>query len=198
LNEISETFVIAAPVDEIWPLLADPILVASCIPGASLSAAEQQDVFHGTLTVKFGPTVVTFRGEAKINYDHSARRCTIEGRGLDQRGVSRAMASGSVAVTGEERTEVAVSGRYHLAGPLETFARTGGVHVARALIADFAANVTALANERRQDIQGHQRSGRPSASEQVRPPRQTGQHLSAAGLLWRAFLAWLRQWFRKA
>ena len=106
-----------------WPLLTDPVLVASCIPGATLAAAAEPGVFQGTLTVKFGPTVVTFRGEARINFDHGARRCTIEGRGLDQRGVSRATDFGSDAVTGEQETDIAVTGGYHVAGPLETFAR---------------------------------------------------------------------------
>ena len=34
---LSETTTIALPADEVWPLLSDPALVASCIPGATLS-----------------------------------------------------------------------------------------------------------------------------------------------------------------
>ena len=30
------------------------------------------------MRVKFGPTVAQFRGEAKLAYDHTARRCSIE------------------------------------------------------------------------------------------------------------------------
>ena len=40
------------------------------------------------MRVKFGPTVAQFRGEAKLAYDHTARLCSIEGRGIDGRGAS--------------------------------------------------------------------------------------------------------------
>ena len=37
-----------------------------------------------------------------------------------------------------------VDGNFHVTGPLETFANAGGVHLARALLAEFAANVAKL------------------------------------------------------
>src|SRR3954451_11085999 len=178
MNPIAETFRIAAPVEQVWPLLADPVLVASCIPGATLEQAGQDGAYRGTMTVKFGPTVVTFRGEARLVYDHAARRCTIEGRGLDQRGASRATASGSLSVSGTDTTEVVLEGKYHIAGPLEGFARTGGVHVARALIAEFAARLSQLLDERH-----------PVASQAA--------ELNAASLLWRAFVDWARKLLRR-
>jgi uncharacterized protein len=180
--KIAETFKIDAPVEKVWPLLADPVLVASCIPGATLEPAGDDGAYRGTMTVKFGPTVVTFRGEAKLAYDHAARRCAIEGRGLDQRGASRATASGSFSVSGSETTEVAVEGQYHVAGPLEAFARTGGVHVARALIAEFVARMSQVVDERR---------GAPE------PRAQKAAELNAAALLWRAFLDWARKLLRR-
>ena len=45
----------------------------------------RRGVYQGTMRVKFGPTLAVFRGEAKLAYDHSFRRCTIEGRGIDGR-----------------------------------------------------------------------------------------------------------------
>jgi hypothetical protein len=56
------------------------------------------------MRVKFGLTVALFRGEAKLAYDHSGRRCTIQGRGIDGRGASRANASGTVEATGGDTT----------------------------------------------------------------------------------------------
>ena len=53
--------------------------------------------------MKFGPTVAVFCGEAKLAYDHSARRCTIQGCGIDGRGASRANASGTVEATVEAK-----------------------------------------------------------------------------------------------
>jgi phage baseplate assembly protein gpV len=75
--------------------------------------------------------VATFRGEAKLAYDDAARRCTIEGRSIDGRGASRAIASGVVTARGTETTVLKVEGSFNVTGPLETFANAGGVHLAR-------------------------------------------------------------------
>jgi hypothetical protein len=58
-----------------------------------------------------------------------------------ERGASRALASGVVTVSGRDVTELAVDGSFTVSGPLETFAHAGGVHVARALLAEFSANL---------------------------------------------------------
>jgi len=117
---LSEEVTIQSPPAEVWPLLRDPALVASCIPGATLTAEAEDGAYHGTIRVKFGPTVATFRGEAKLSYDDEARRCTIEGRGIDGRGASRAIASGVVTASGTERTILKVEGSFNVTGPLET------------------------------------------------------------------------------
>src|ERR1700737_3994588 len=148
---IREEIAIATPPDVLWPILADPAMVASCIPGAVLTKSGEDGIYQGTMRVKFGPTVALFRGEAKLTYDHSGRRCTIQGRGIDGRGASRANASGSVEATGGETTLLKVEGNFNVTGPLETFANAGGVHLARAILAEFAENVCKLVAEQSPD-----------------------------------------------
>lgn len=145
---LTEKITIASPLETVWPLLSDPAAVASCIPGATLSPDREDDLWRGSISVKFGPTVAVFRGEADLAYDHDAHTCTIEGRGIDQRGASRALAHGLVsAADADGATELTVEGEYSVSGPLETFANAGGVHVARALLAEFAANMSKLTGE---------------------------------------------------
>jgi carbon monoxide dehydrogenase subunit G len=184
MPSLSEQTTIPLPADEVWPMLSDPALVASCIPGAALSPDQGDGVWRGSVRVKFGPTVAVFRGEATLTFDHAQRTCTIEGRGIDGRGASRALASGSVRVTGKETTELAVDGTFSVSGPLETFANAGGVHVARALLAEFSTNLAKLVAERR-----------PAAEPVIEiPPTQAAPatELRAGNLMWRAFLSWLR------
>ncbi|MFM7781047.1 MAG: SRPBCC domain-containing protein, partial [Alphaproteobacteria bacterium] len=86
MPDISEQTLIPAPLGVVWPLLSDPAEVAACIPGAQLAPSTGDGLWRGSIKVKFGPTTAAFRGEAKLDYDHDAHRCRIEGRGIDQRG----------------------------------------------------------------------------------------------------------------
>ncbi len=195
---LSERTTIPLPVDQVWSLLSEPALVASCIPGAQLSPDQSDGLYRGSIRVKFGPTVATFRGEANLTFDHAARTCTIEGRGIDGRGASRALASGVVKVSGGDRTELAVDGEFSVSGPLETFANAGGIHVARALLAEFSANMAKLVAERGTPVSpppvsplnASELPTAPADAMLAAPP--AAAELSAFNLLWRAFLSWLR------
>jgi uncharacterized protein len=202
--------------------LRDPALVASCIPGAALTAAGDGGAYQGTIRVKFGPTVATFRGEAKLAYDDEARRCTIDGRGIDGRGASRALASGVVTASGAETTTLKCEGNFNVTGPLETFANAGGVHLARALLAEFAGNMARLAAERTTPAVeatpadpssqtspphipspagggglgwGDTGRGSDTGGSPIANARPVATELRGGALLWRAFLGWLRQLF---
>ena len=186
---LAEKTTIALPAAEVWPLLSEPALVASCIPGATLAPDQGDGLWRGSIRVKFGPTVAVFRGEASLAFDHAARTCTIEGRGIDGRGASRALASGVVKVTGSNVTELDIDGSFTVSGPLETFANAGGVHVARALLAEFSANMAKLVAER-QPVQGPVAHQAATPSPPPAPP--AAAELRFGNLMWRAFISWLR------
>jgi carbon monoxide dehydrogenase subunit G len=190
---LAEKTTIALPADEVWPLLSEPALVASCIPGATVAPDQGDGLWRGSIRVKFGPTVAVFRGEASLAFDHAARTCTIEGRGIDGRGASRALASGTVKVSGSDSTELAVDGSFTVSGPLETFANAGGVHVARALLAEFSANMAKLVTERRPAVAPVTAAGSTATAPAPSPPAPPATpELSGSRLLWQAFLSWLR------
>ena len=179
---LKEKFSVAAPPAEVWPLMSDPAVVAACIPGAELNELTPEGAHRGKVTFKFGPTVAVFRGEAKLTYDHPAQRCLIEARGIDQKGASRARARFEVTARGTDTTEVSMDGGFDVAGPLEVFASAGGVHVARALLAEFDANIASVIEQRR--------AGGSGAVEQAPPA-------SGAKILGRALIDGARSLVRK-
>jgi carbon monoxide dehydrogenase subunit G len=206
MPDISEQTLIPAPLGVVWPLLSDPAEVAACIPGAQLAPSTGDGLWRGSIKVKFGPTVAAFRGEAKLDYDHDAHRCSIEGRGIDQRGASRALANGEVLAVAEgNSTRLTVNGSFTVTGPLETFANAGGVHVARALLAEFANNManramaaapaaTPAASDNGADAPSM--AAAPAAPPAPPPPAPAAE-INAFGLLWRAFLSWISSLFGK-
>ena len=198
---VTETTTIPSPADKVWPLLRDPALVASCIPGATLSPDQGDGMWRGSIRVKFGPTVAVFRGEASLAFDDAAKTCTIEGRGIDGRGASRALASGLVKVSGSDTTELAIDGTFSVSGPLETFANAGGIHVARALLAEFSANMAKRLAEQTPPVptasippDGADPLAAAPSSTAPSPPSAPplAAEISGFGLLWRAFLSWWR------
>ncbi len=207
MPDISEQTLIPAPLGVVWPLLSNPAEVAACIPGAQLAPSTGDGLWRGSIKVKFGPTTAAFRGEAKLEYDHDAHRCRIEGRGIDQRGASRALANGDVLAVAEgEATRLTVNGSFTVTGPLETFANAGGVHVARALLAEFANNMAnramaaapAAAPVVEQSAPEAPAAAAPAAPAPLPPPPPApAAELNAFGLLWRAFLSWLSSLFGK-
>lgn len=170
--QISETVGIDRDASVIWPLIAKPELVASCIPGATIQPMPDGD-YAGTVTVKFGPTTVLFKGQCSISYDHDNRICTIEGRGIDGRGASRALARGTVQIrsVAPARSELALSGEYSVNGPLQDFANAGGAHVVRAILQDFARNLQVLTEQ-----------GQDAGLAAPAAP------ISGISLMWRSFL----------
>ena len=200
---IREEITIATPAEVLWPILSDPAIVASCIPGAALTKSGEGGTYQGTMRVKFGPTVAVFRGEAKLAYDHSARRCTIQGRGIDGRGASRANASGTVEANGSTATLLKVEGQFNVTGPLETFANAGGAHLARAILAEFAENVAKLMAERAPptapspdpvtSVVERERAVMPPEDKKSSMPSTS--ELRGGKILWRAFVSWLRDVF---
>ncbi|MCA3350320.1 MAG: SRPBCC family protein [Roseomonas sp.] len=208
MPDISEQTLIPAPLGVVWPLLSDPAEVAACIPGAQLAPSTGDGLWRGSIKVKFGPTTAAFRGEAKLDYDHDAHRCRIEGRGIDQRGASRALANGDVLAAAEgDATRLTVNGSFTVTGPLETFANAGGVHVARALLAEFANNMAnramaalpAAAPAAEQAAPEAPAAAAPAAPAPPPPPPPPAPaaELNAFGLLWRAFLSWISSLFGK-
>jgi carbon monoxide dehydrogenase subunit G len=204
MPDISEQTLIPAPLGVVWPLLSDPAEVAACIPGAQLAPSTGDGLWRGSIKVKFGPTVAAFRGEAKLDYDHDAHRCSIEGRGIDQRGASRALATGEVLAAAEgDSTRLTVNGSFTVTGPLETFANAGGVHVARALLAEFANNMAnramaaaPAASPTASDNGADAPAMAPApATPPAPPPPAPAAEINAFGLLWRAFLSWISSLF---
>jgi carbon monoxide dehydrogenase subunit G len=197
--DITEQTRIPSPLAEVWPLLSDPATVAGCIPGAQLAPDQGDGVWRGAIRVRFGPTAAVFRGEATLAFDHDAHRCTIEGRGIDQRGASRALSSGTIhAVEESGETLLTVAGSFTVTGPLETFANAGGVHLARALLADFSANMAKLVAERRAAAPAPAEPTAAEATPAAAPPPPAppqARELSAMRLLWQAFRSWLRSLF---
>ena len=173
-NQIMQVLAFGLPADQVWAAVQDPALIASCVPGATLTTIEG-DRIAGTLLVALGPIKGAFTGQARVRYDIHARTGSIEGEGRDPASGTRLGATASFAVLadGGQASTLRLDIGYSLRGPLAQFGRGPVVQV-------FAAEIAAQVGRA---LEARLRGATPPA-----PTR-----LHAGTLLLRAFWRSLRR-----
>ena len=64
---IENEFSVGADIDTVWRELLDMEGVASCLPGATITATDQENVYDGSMRLKIGPMRVEYRGTATMS-----------------------------------------------------------------------------------------------------------------------------------
>jgi carbon-monoxide dehydrogenase small subunit len=168
--EIHQSFVIARPQREVWNFFAQAERVVPCMPGATLSGL-RGDRLQGQLAIKLGPIAAAFNGEARMIRDEAMQRGMILGAGRDRLSASRASAEIEYRLSAEQgtaATQVDITVRALLLGPLAQFGRSAIVSDLAARIGDmFAHNL-----ERRM-------AGSPDAMDETTAPIPAGALLRA-------------------
>jgi carbon-monoxide dehydrogenase small subunit len=165
---------IAASRATLWQALQNPTLVAACVPGAEITALENNRI-TGKIAIALGPIKGKFLGTADVTYGDFTG--TIFGEGQDKISKTRLSAQANFTVTADGAASVlTLNITYSLRGALAQFARPAIV----AAFADEIAKTTA------QNLQGRLNGETATA---------TPQRLSAATLLWRVILRRLKKIF---
>jgi len=172
---LTQTLRITAPRDALWQALQNPTLVAACIPGAEITALENNRI-NGKITIALGAIRGTFLGTADVTYGDLTG--TITGEGQDKFSKTRLSAQANFTVTANgDASILTLNVTYSLRGALAQFARPAIV----AAFADEVARTTA------QNLQARLNGETVMA---------TPQRLSAATLAWRVILRRLKNLFR--
>lgn len=173
--------------DEVMRRFADVPRMARCMPGAVLEPQAEDGSWPGAMIVSFGPKKINFKGRVTCEFDHDAHTGKLQGRGnADMRaariGVKLSFALHTDTAAAGPTTVVNIVSDAELGGVLADFARTGGVPVANAIMADFARRAT---DEFAKDMPVADVSS-PAAGEYAgsQRPMQPAVPLRAGHLLW--------------
>jgi carbon monoxide dehydrogenase subunit G len=60
--KLEQTFTVDASPDVVWAALTDVARVAPCLPGAEITGEGEDGTYHGTFTMKLGPTTASYNG----------------------------------------------------------------------------------------------------------------------------------------
>ncbi|WP_447005395.1 SRPBCC family protein [Saccharothrix isguenensis] len=97
--KLEHRFTVPAPVPDVWAALLDPVRVAPCMPGATLTGVDGQR-FTGTVKVKLGPVTLLYKGTGEFtSVDERVHAAVLKASGKDTRGNGTASATVSVALT---------------------------------------------------------------------------------------------------
>jgi uncharacterized protein len=139
--KLEQSFEVRAPVERVWETLIDIERVAPCLPGAEINEAGEGGTYHGTFSVRLGPTTAAYRGQLELEeVDKDARCVVMRASGQDKRGQGSAKAW-IVSTMHEEgdATRVDVETDFTITGRLARFGRGGMIQdISNRLLKDFA------------------------------------------------------------
>jgi carbon monoxide dehydrogenase subunit G len=92
--------------------------VATCLPGATISATDEENVYHGSMRLKIGPMRVEYRGTATLTeVDEQSHTAVIslsareaKGQGFARATIQNRLESGSEGTRVQARTELQITG----------------------------------------------------------------------------------------
>ena len=116
--QLSHTFEIAAPVDQVFDVFGRLDLLAPCFPGASVWGRDGE-VYHGAVKIKFGPFPLVFEGTARVvRADLADRRLVVKANARDRRGAAAGAATvtATFSASGDSTTRVEVASDLDLTG----------------------------------------------------------------------------------
>ena len=149
--EINNSFEVKAPIDVAWATLTDLARIAPCLPGATLTSVEG-DIYKGHVTVKVGPIVAKFGGQAIFQErNDTEHRAVLKGEGRDSTGKGNASAiiTAQLEVVDANTTRCTVSTDLTITGKIAQFGRGALADVSDKLLKQFVINLetTVLSQE---------------------------------------------------
>jgi uncharacterized protein len=145
--ELDNSFTVPVPPEQAWDVLLDVERIAPCMPGASVTSVEGDEV-QGQVKVKLGPLSLTYKGTAKFTEkDEASRTIAIEATGKETRGAGTASANvQAILKPGDAAgsTLVSIHTSLNVTGRPAQFGRSLLPEVSGKLIAQFATNLEAM------------------------------------------------------
>jgi carbon monoxide dehydrogenase subunit G len=187
--QLSNTFKVPVPADEAWQVLLDYPRLARCMPGATVTDVQGDDV-RGQVKVKLGPVAMTYQGTVTFTEkDATAHRIVASAAGREVRGSGTASAQITAVLTDAgTATEVSVVTDLTITGKPAQFGRSVVAEVSERLIGQFAENLArelenpAAQSGPRASAQSQAQSQAPQQPNAPQPPAPAADSLDLLGI----------------
>ena len=144
--EFENTFVVGAPMEEVWDLLLDVERIAPCMPGAQVLEQTGDDAYKVAVKVKLGPMTMNYKGDVEIvEKDDGSHQATMRAKAKEARGQGTASANMRMALRpAEGGTEASILTEMQMSGKAAAMGQGVIKDVAATLTDTFAQNVAKL------------------------------------------------------
>jgi carbon monoxide dehydrogenase subunit G len=186
---LRETFQLDAPIERVWDFLLDPHDVVTCMPGAALDEVVDDRTFLGSIRVKVGPIVTSYKGRVQfVEVDAAGYRVEMlaDGRETSGSGNARATMASQLARLPGGGTEVVAEAQAEITGRVMQFGQGMIEGVSHQLFLDFVKRT----RERLDAAPGAGPVAAPGAAPDQEP-------ISAIGLLLRTLWAAIKGAWRR-
>ena len=140
---LTETFTVAAGIDDVWQFILSPENIARCMPGATLNEIIDERRFNGQVKVKIG--AITARYTGTITYtdaDRDTGRIVMLAEAADKGGATvKGTITTELLAVSTEQTQVQCSSAIDMTGRIVQLSRGMIEGVAGEIIGLFIANV---------------------------------------------------------
>jgi carbon monoxide dehydrogenase subunit G len=177
--ELDNTFTVPVPPEQAWDVLLDVERIAPCMPGASVTSVEGDEV-QGQVKVKLGPLSLSYKGTAKfIEKNVESHTIVLDASGKETRGAGTASANVQAVLKPGEAdgsTLVAIHTSLNVTGRPAQFGRSLLPEVSGKLIQQFATNLEAMIN-----ADNAPAAAEPAVVEPADVPESTGTAEGSSG-----------------
>lgn len=195
---LEKTFAMPGPADAAWALLQDIEAVAGCMPGARITERIDDRHHRGTVSVKFGPASMAFRGEVELGeVDHPTRTLRLLGKGTDTTGSSGAAMDLTARIDPVDAASCKLVGvsEVSMSGKAATFGARMMGSVADQVLGQFATNFATKVQALQAQAASTAAAAAPAATEALAAPPTAPPQLDGLALMWAVVKAWLRSLF---
>ena len=137
---IENEFSVGADIDTVWRELLDMEGVASCLPGATITGTDQENVYDGSMRLKLGPMRVEYRGTAtlsEVDEEHHTAVISLSAREAKGQGSAMATIRNRLEPV-DGGTKVSAETDLHITGPQAQFGRGVIEDVGKRVLGEFS------------------------------------------------------------
>jgi carbon monoxide dehydrogenase subunit G len=114
--KIEGEYVFDGPREEVWKLVRDPEVLATCLPGTQNVQKVNDSEYTGVIGIRVGPISGSFSGKIFVTNEVPPESCTLTVEGTGKIGFLKGVGNIDMAEVDEQKTRMKYNGEVQIGG----------------------------------------------------------------------------------